>query len=422
MSGSVIYLVRSWPRLSQTFIVNEVLALERRGVPIELFSMVHSGEHVVQPQVSDVQARVRYLDEPLGWRAALDAHRRVLMAAPLRYLRTVLFATFHPGLSAGYATASVWGCLQAAVRISATLLRLSDAGRTPTHLHAHFAHDPALVALLVHRLSGLTYTFTAHARDLLQIPAPNLARRAAEAAALVTCCQANADYIDAAVPATSKPPVRVVRHGVDLDQFRPAPAPPESATPTLVTVGRLVEKKGFGDLLQALSQVKASGHAFTCRLYGDGPLRQTLLATRDRLGLTEEVALLGEQDREQIVAALTVADAFVLTPILTDDGDRDGIPNVLVEAMACAVPVVSTTAGGIPELVHDGVNGLLTVPGDVAAVATRIEKLLDDPHLRRALGSAGRRTVEADYNVNAAAGELAHLFTATAVAGAERTR
>ena len=420
MSGSVIYLVRSWPRLSQTFICNEVLALERRGVSIELFSMVHSGEHVVQPQVSDVRARVRYLDEPLGWRGGLAAHARVLRASPARYLRVVLFALMHPGLSAGYATASVLGCLQAAVRVSATLLRLREAGRPALHLHAHFAHDPALVALLVHRLTGVTYTFTAHARDLLQIPAPNLARRAAEAEALVTCCQANADYIDATVPATARPPVRVVRHGVDLDQFRPAQTRPAAAVPTVVTVGRLVEKKGFTDLLAALSQVKASGHRFTCLIYGDGPLRQTLLAAREQLGLTEEVLLLGEQNREQIVAALTIADAFVLTPVHTDDGDRDGIPNVLVEAMACAVPVVSTTAGGIPELVHDGLNGLLTAPGDVEAVATRIEKLLDNPDLRRELGMAGRRTVEAGYNVNAAAAELEKLFTATHVSGAER--
>lgn len=417
MSGRVIYLVRSWPRLSQTFIVNEVVALERRGVDLVLFSMVRSGELVVQPQVSNVRTSVRYLDDRVPLRQRIADHVTVWSAAPLRYVRTALFAWRRRDLAAGYATTTTIGCFQHAVRVAAAIVRLRREGTAPAHLHAHFAHDPALVALLVRRLTRLPYSFTAHARDLVQIPAASLEARAAEATALVTCCEANADYIAAAVPA--KPaPVWVIRHGVELDQFSPQPRPPVVANARLVTVGRLVEKKGFPDLLQALGRLHASGHRITCHVYGDGPLLEPLMELRDSLGLADVVHFAGEHSRETIIQALRSSDLFVLTPTVTEDGDRDGIPNVLVEAMACGLPVVSTSAGGIPELVSHGVNGLLTAPGDVEGIQTQIATLLDTPELRQRMGVAARRTVETGYDVNVAAEQLHKIFLSPQTVGA----
>ena len=224
MPGPVIYLVRSWPRLSQTFIVNEVLALERRGVGLVLFSLVRSGELVIQPQVSQVQTAVRYLEDRLSLRQRIGEHVAVLSAGPLRYARTALFAWRRRDLATGYATATTWACFQYAVQVAAAIVRLRRQGTAPAHLHAHFAHDPALVALLVKRLTRLPYSFTAHARDLVQIPPSSLAARAAEATALVTCCEANAEYIASTVP-TSVPAVRVIHHGVELDLFKPQPRP-----------------------------------------------------------------------------------------------------------------------------------------------------------------------------------------------------
>ena len=197
MPGPVIYLVRSWPRLSQTFIVNEVLALERRGVDLVVFSLVRSGELVIQPQVSEVRTAVRYLEDRKSLRQLVGDHVTVFSSGPVRYARTALFAWRRRDLSKGYATATTLGCFQYAVRVASAIVRLRREGTAPSHLHAHFAHDPALVALLVRRLTGLPYSFTAHARDLVQIPPSSLAARAAEATALVTCCQVNADYIAA---------------------------------------------------------------------------------------------------------------------------------------------------------------------------------------------------------------------------------
>lgn len=417
MSGPVIYLVRSWPRLSQTFIVNEVLALERRGIDLVLFSLVRSGESVIQPQVGEVHASVRYLEDRDSLRQRVAEHATVWSAAPLRYIRTALFAWRRGDLAEGYATTTTMGCFQYAVRVAAAIVRLRKHGTAPAHLHAHFAHDPALVALLVRRLTRLPYSFTAHARDLVQIPPTSLETRVAEATALITCCEANADYIAASVPANLAP-VRVIHHGVELDQFSPQPRPPAVVKLKLVTVGRLVEKKGFPDLLQALGRISASGRRITCEVYGDGPLMRSLLELRDSLGLGDTVHFAGEHRRETIIQALHSSDLFVLTPTVTEDGDRDGIPNVLVEAMACGLPVVTTSAGGIPELVTHGLNGFLTAPGDVASIENEITTLLDAPELRQRMGAAARRTVESGYDVNVAAEQLHEIFLSQQTVGA----
>jgi glycosyltransferase involved in cell wall biosynthesis len=398
--------------LSQTFIVNEILALERRGVDLVVFSLVRSREDVVQPQVEQVRAPVYYLEDRDSWRQRLTEHATVLAASPLRYARTLYFALRHRDLSAGYATSTTWGCFRSAVQVAAAVVRLRRAGSEPAHLHAHFAHDPALVAMLVQRLTDVLYSFTAHARDLVQIPAANLDARAAEATALITCCEANATYISAALPAGLAAPVKVIHHGVELHQFSPQPLRPVVLVAKLVSVGRLVEKKGFADLLKAIKGLKASGLRITCQVYGDGPLREPLTELRDFLDLSDEVNFAGEEGRGTIVKALNDADIFVLTPIVTEDGDRDGIPNVLVEAMACGLPVVTTSAGGIGELVSHGVNGLVTAPGDIADIESQISLLLDRPQLRHDLGAAARRTVEADYDVDAAAEQLEQIFLA----------
>jgi glycosyltransferase involved in cell wall biosynthesis len=396
----VVYIVRSWPRLSQTFIVNEVRALERRGVPLDIVSLVRSGETVVQPQVADVRAPISYLDapEPRG-----RLHRSVFAAAPGRYLAALAFVLRRHGLAAGYGDCSALECFDHAVWVAAHI-RMTRA----THVHAHFAHDPALVGMLAAWLADIPFSFTGHARDLYQIPARSLAARAERATTLVTCCEANVSFIRETVPGGAQIPVQVIHHGVDLDRFSPATSRHDGGVPALVSVGRLVEKKGFGDLLRALARVDA---AFSLRIYGDGPLHDELVRLRDELGLAGRVDFMGARDSDEVVAALTGADAFVLTPTMTEDGDRDGIPNVLVEAMACGLPVVTTTAGGITELVDHGVNGLLCDPEDVTTIAGSIGEVIADPELRRRLGTAGRRAVEADYDVNVAAARLDAIYS-----------
>lgn len=408
MSPRVAYVVRSWPRLSQTFIANEVLGVEAVGVDLVVFAMVKADEPLAAAQVADVRAPVRYLD---GRRPVVDRimeHVRAAAAAPVRYLTTVGQVAAGAHLAAGYSTASRWRCFAHAVHVAAHLRSERAAGRPIDRMHAHFAHDPSLVALLAHRLTGVPFSLTAHARDLYGIPARTLAARTDAAADVVTCCRANAEYLDRTVGAAAL----VVHHGVDLERYRPVARRPASETPTIMSVGRLVEKKGFADLVAACALLRDEGLAFRCTIYGDGPLRDELSARLDGLGLEGVVILAGACPSAQLVPAFQAADVFALAPVVGGDGDRDGVPNVLVEAMACGVPVVSTPVGGIPELVVDGENGLLAPTHDPAALALRLATLLRDPAQRERLGACGRSTVEARFDARVAAHRMASLFGA----------
>jgi glycosyltransferase involved in cell wall biosynthesis len=415
-----MYLVRSWPRLSQTFVVNEILEQERLGTRLEVYSLTHSGERLVQPQVGEVAAPVHHLDErgPGHRRARVRDHLLVARSAPLAYGRTLLLAATRPSLARGYATLSTLGCLAAAVRLSAEIVRARQAGAPFKHLHAHFAHDPALVALLTGRLTGVPYSITAHARDLYQIPVRSLRARVRDAVAVVTCCATNVDYLRSVLPAPLHPRLRLIHHGVELDRFVPAPRSGSRAVVEIVSVGRLVEKKGFADLLHACAELRRSGTGarvpFRLRIFGDGPLRAELTALRDRLGLAGEVELIGERDGVEVLRAYQEADVFALTPCVTADGDRDGVPNVVVEAMACGLPVVTTDAGGIAEVVEHGTTGLVAAPGDVHGIARHLSDLVGDPVRRRTLGEAGRRVVEEGFDVRAAASKLSLVFAGTA--------
>jgi len=403
-----MYLTRSWPRLSQTFIVGEVLALERLGADLEIVALTASGEALRQAQVDDVRAPVTCLN-----RASPDStlrdHLLVAEHEPRRYADTARFARANPGLAAGYAKATTGECFRLAVQVAARCLRLAARGAPVTHLHAHFAHDPALVAHLVGRLTGVPYSITAHARDLYQIPVQSLRARASAATSVLTCCHANRTYLEAHLAPADVARVRVVHHGVDLRRLMPGPARPDGGTVRIVSVGRLVEKKGFPDLLRAFAAV-AAGRDVSLTVYGDGPLRADLEALRDRLGLHGVVTFAGERSNDRVVEALRRSDVFALTPFVTADGDRDGVPNVIVEALACALPVVATTAGGIAEAVQDRVNGLLAEPHEVAAVAAGLATLADDAALRRTMGARARRSVEESFDVDRAARELAGVF------------
>ena len=407
----VAYIVRSWPRLSQTFIVNEVLALERLGLALAIFRMTAADEPAAQDQAAEVRSPVRDLEAALHRdRTAIVAeHLSVFLASPGRYLNTLAFVLRGRQLAAGYSTTTRATCFRHAVHFAAVARSEAKRGRSFQRVHAHFAHDPALVGLLAHRLTGISFSLTAHARDLYGIPPVALAARARAASAVVTCCAANAEYLRHTIGGAR---LHLVHHGVDLEQFRPRPRSVESGRPLILSVGRLVEKKGFFDLIDACAELAAEGRPFHCAIYGDGPLRETLQARIEQLGLADIVTLAGARSQRELVPLFQRADVFALTPFITGDGDRDGVPNVLVEAMACGVPVVSTAVGGIADLVRHGENGLLAPPHDAAAVARHLGELLADADRRHAMGARARATVEESFDVRVAARRLAALFGA----------
>jgi len=422
------YILRSYPRLSQTFVVNEILSLEQLGADLHLFAIANPREPIVQAQVAQVRAPVEYLEDAAAReRAAILAdHAAIERQEPRRYADTIRYVEQRADLDEGYVTASRFECFDLAVYLARRLEDERRMGRPIDHLHAHFAHDPTLIALLVHMLTDLPYSFTAHARDLVQIPPRALVERIEQATVMLTCSGTNIDYVDEVVPEPLRAKVRLIYHGVNLDGFQPsrdqgpevrdlalkadvqtlAPDP----RPLILSIGRLVEKKGFPDLIAACAQLKQSGRQFRCAIYGEGPLHGELSALIERRELLDCVTLAGERAQEQLIPILQSADIFALAPFVTEDGDRDGIPNVLVEAMACGLAVVSTAVAGIPELVRPGENGLLVAPRDTDALADALGSLLDSRNRREQLGAAARATVVEHFDLRAAARRIAALF------------
>jgi glycosyltransferase involved in cell wall biosynthesis len=410
------YILRSYPRLSQTFVVNEILALEKLGMDLQIFPVTNPHESLVQPRSLNVRAPVRYLepDHQAQRVGRLREHTYWARRSPGRYT-SAFWYTFHSReIDSGYTASSRFQCFEHALSLARLIKDKTEpsTGRV-SHLHAHFAHDPTLIAFLVHKLTGLSYSFTAHARDLFQVPVPALVQRAEHATAVITCCEANYVYLHQVLPASLQTKVHLIHHGVDLENFQTGAGNHLSAVPLILSAGRLVEKKGFSDLIQACKILQQAEIPFRCEIYGEGPLRSNLDGLIHALGLAGKVILAGARTQEQLLPIYQRAAIFALTPTITEDGDRDGIPNVLVEAMACGLPVVSTTVGGITELVQDHENGLLSQPHDIQSVADGLAELLRDEGTRLKLGTQARLVVRKEYDIQVAARQIASLFLKT---------
>src|SRR5437763_255743 len=278
-----------------------------------------------------------------------------------------------------------------------------------THLHAHFAHSPASVAHFVHLLTGLPYSVTAHAMDIYTSPPDRLALRLRAARFVVTCTGYNAQYLAGLMGTAAAQRLHRIYHGVDLCKFNPkggtAPGPRTPGdTPTILAVGRLVEKKGYPYLIDACRLLIDRGYDVRLRIVGGGEMKEALRRHIAEVGLDERIELLGARPQDEVIELYRTATVFALPCVVLDNGDRDGIPNVLVEAMRLGLPVVSTAASGIPELVVDEGTGLLVPPRDAEALASALARLPDDAELRARLaaGAAHRVAHEFDLAANAA--------------------
>ena len=426
----VAYLTKRFPRLSETFILDEVLGLEDAGVPLRLFAIRDPHESLVQPDVARVHGPLGYLrPEPairarLGWLGTTVAgHVRVAAAHPARYWRTLVDAFGHRHRRAALSHFVDAGHL-------AARLAREDA----RHLHATFAHGPAAIAHQVHLLTGLPFSFAAHAKDIYVSDPEQLARRAAAAEFMLVCSEsARTDLAGIVGPAADR--IRLHYHGVDALRFHPGGTasdtpiaagdrPPRGERPALgerpfrlLAAGRLVEKKGYPVLLDALTLLARDGHAVTCRIVGAGPLRADLEAKAKALGIAGTISFDGALSHEDVADAYRDADAFVQCSLVLPDGDRDGVPNVVLEAMASGLAVIASDVAGIPEAVIDGMTGFLVPPSDPAAVADRIARLVESPTLAHRLGTAGRSRVLERFDRASAVRNVAHLMLDAARAG-----
>ena len=390
MSLRVGYVLKRFPRASETFIAQEILELERRGAEVEVFTLRANDAPARHAWLDEIAAPVRLCDgvalsEAWKW---LHARASEGAAARARVEPVVQSAFRHPSRRGRHRLCEAVGLAEAA------------AGRGIRHLHAHFANEPAFVAMLASRLLGVPFSFTAHAKDIYAKGASEavLAEQMGAARFVVTVCEANRRYLhDLLGPVADK--VRTLFNGVDLERLRPpAEARAGGEEPRLLCVARLVEKKGVDLLLRAVAQLRQAGERATCTVIGEGPERPALERLRAELGLEEVVDLPGCLPHEEVTAAMRASDLFVLPCRVTANGDRDALPTVLLEAMACGLPCVSTPVGGVAEIIEHGRTGLLVPPESPWALAATTRDLLADTARRRALAGAARRCAEERFD------------------------
>ncbi len=403
---TVGYLTKRFPRLSETFILDEILGLEAAGVPLRLFAVADPGEGLHQPDVDRVGSPVVYLrgrgrrpiSIPRGIATTLAAHLRLATAAPDRW-RTAL--------AAARAERAVTGTIRPFLDAGRLAVRLQRVGAT--HIHAAFAHGPASTARLAHLMTGIPYSFAAHAKDLYLTDPAEMAVKARQAAFVLTCSAAARDEL--ARRSGSDANIVLAYHGVDTERFAPRPrARPDGEPLTLLAVGRLVEKKGYPVLLAALRRLVDRGHDVRLRIVGGGPQRDEVAQQVRDLDLATQVSFAGALTHQEIVTEYGQADLFVQASVVVADGDRDGIPNSLLEAMASGLPVVASDVSGIPEAIEHEVSGLLVPPGDPDALAGALEQAIVDADLRYRLGRAARDRVVTFFDRRACAVDLLPLF------------
>ncbi len=427
--ASIAYVLKGYPRMSELFIASEILRLETIGVPVRLFVIKPGGETADMPITARITARPEYLPATTSLSRAglhrwLRRHlgqfapsvRRVARQRPGGLLRAARAAA----AQALRARAGFWALpksvyvkewLQAAVVADRVL-----ASPEIRHMHAHFCHGATTVAWLAALMTGMPFSFTAHAKDLYcepLNPAGLLARKLRAARFAVTCTEANRQHMLAAAGDT---PVHRIYHGLNAELASRVHETADLVSGSrhairMLGVGRLVHKKGFDVFIAACGLLAARGVPFTAVLVGeDGEHGPALRDAVTRAGLEDHVVFAGPMTQAQLFQEYQRASVFCLPCRVVDNGDRDGIPNVLMEAMVCGVPVVTTAISGIPELVRDGDNGLFVPVGDAASLADAVLRIHQDPALATRLSQAGRQTIERDFDGDRLAGHLASLF------------
>ncbi|MFQ5775446.1 MAG: glycosyltransferase family 4 protein [Kiloniellaceae bacterium] len=405
MAGTVAVVLKGYPRLSETFIAQEIHALERRGLRLRLYSLRRPTEASAHPVHREIAAPVTYLPE-------------YLKDAPFKVLRAWRRARRLPGYRAA------WRAFRADLAREPTANRVRRFGQACTlaaeltddvvRLYAHFLHTPASVARYAALMTGLPWCASAHAKDIWTTPVWDQRNKLAEADWVVACTEDGRRHLAHLAPAPGK--VGLVYHGLDFARFPPPPGarpardgrdPGDPAI--LLSVGRAVEKKGADDLLAALARLPADLHWRLVHV-GGGTLAPALKARAARLGLAGRIAWLGAQPQERVLAEYRRADLFVLASRVAADGDRDGLPNVLLEAQSQGLVCVSTGLPGIRELIEHGATGALVPPRDPDALAATIERLIRAPEVRNRLGEAGLRRVRARFSMAAGIDALAARF------------
>lgn len=397
----VAYVMSRFPKLSETFILHEMAALAESGFEVEIFPLIRHAESVQHPEAADYVRRAHY--QPMMSAAILASQLFWLKKRPTAYAK-LWWDSIRGTIGVPRVAARTLAVLPQAAHNARLMQRLGIG-----HVHAHFANHPATAAWAVHRLTGIPYSFTAHAHDLYE-DQHLLCTKVGEAAFVVAISDFNREVISRACAASAN--VSVVHCGIDPELFHPSPRNPGDVLRVLC-VGSLEAKKGQGDLVEACRLLTQSGRRVECVFVGDGPERNALHAQVKDAGLEGVVRFLGAKPREEVLDALRSADVAVLASVVLPSGKMEGIPVALMEAMACGLPVVSTRISGVPELIEDGVSGILVPERDPRALADALADIMARPDRAADMGKRGRARVERDFNLHTSALQLAELMRET---------
>lgn len=392
-AGRLAVVLKGWPRLSETFIAQELVALESRGLAFEVWSMRHPTDKKRHALHDVLQAKVRYLPE-------------YLYQEPLRVLKGIAKASRLPGFRGAL---KLWlahilrdPTPNRIRRFGQAAVLAREASPELRFIYAHFMHTPSSVALYASIMRGVPWGFSAHAKDIWKSPEWEKRDKLARADFGVTCTGLGAEHLRG----LSSTPDRLdlVYHGLDLSRFPPPPPPRrpldgKGEAITIVSVGRLVEKKGYNLLLEALSRLPSSLNWRFVHI-GGGELSDRLKDQAGKLGLSERIEWRGARDQGEVIAALREADIFVLPSRIASDGDRDGLPNVLMEAASQELPIVSTQVSSIPEFIESGKHGILVAP-DPEELSDALARMMADPVGRAEMAAAARKRLMEQFGMDA---------------------
>jgi len=389
----VAVILKGYPRLSETFIAQELLALEKAGINLIIYSLRRPTDRDVHPIHSMIQAPVRYLPEYLTWHPlrVMLGLLSSLRSKNLRQLLRVFFKDLRRDRSANRIR-----------RLGQAMVLYREIADDRNWIYAHFIHTPASVARYCSILSDLPWSCSAHAKDIWTSPKWEIEEKLDSLEWLVTCTASNRDYL--AGLSANPDRIRLLYHGLDLERFSDASkqhlnnGSAEQVRVRILSVGRAVSKKGYDVLIEALAKLPDDVH-WTFVHVGGGPLLKDLKRQAKSLHLQARIEWQGPLSFSKVLEQYRDADIFVLASRIDSDGDRDGLPNVLMEAMSQRLACISTDISGIPELIRHDENGLIVKSEDVDALARAIERLIGDTECRDALGSEGRRTVEESFSL-----------------------
>lgn len=397
----IAYVMSRFPKHSETFILYEMLAIEEHGVSVEIYPLLKQRDAVVHQEAVPLVKRAHYM--PFISLPIISSNIAAARSNPTLYFSTLLEVLRGTFGNTNFLIGAI-STFPKAVHFSKMMVE-----EQITHIHAHFSNHPAVAALIVHRLTAIPFSFTAHGHDIHK-DRTMLREKIAAAAFAVTISEYNKSLMAKECPPGDNSKIHVIHCGVDTRLFKVPVKPEQGAAMNIICVASLLEVKGHTYLIQACKLLRDRGVSFTCHLVGEGKYRARIVKEIKHSGLDDHIRLHGGCTQSHVRELLMTSDIFVLASIRTRTGAREGIPVALMEAMAVGLPVVASNISGIPELVQNGISGYLTPPGDVNALAESIGVLIEEGSTRRKMGAAAREIILRNFDLESNVKQLIHMF------------